>query len=307
MGDAVNLAARIAAKAPPGEIYATAAVLERSPTRVRDARARAVQGEGQGQAGAGLVGRAAGRAAVSTGRRRPLPARRAARPSCRRCAGRSTSAGGARAARRDRRRGRHRQDPADRRGAPARVDGERVLSATAEAFTVTTPYVVWRELLRAGDRCRLGGPRRARARAPLRAWSRAAAPVLEPWLPLLGLALDLDPPMTPEVEALAPEFRAREAARDGDRLPARDAARGRRSAHRGRPPPRRGVGRPAGRARARAAELPGWSSSARREGPRSSRTRRTSVRIELGAARGRRRRWRSPRPRPRRAAARRTC
>ena len=33
------------------------------------------------------------------------------------------------------------------------------------------------------------------------------APELRPWLPLLAVPLDLDPPSTPEVDALAPEFR----------------------------------------------------------------------------------------------------
>ena len=37
MGDVVNLAARLMSKAPPSEIYATAAVVDRSPSRFRSA------------------------------------------------------------------------------------------------------------------------------------------------------------------------------------------------------------------------------------------------------------------------------
>jgi class 3 adenylate cyclase len=50
MGDAVNLAARLMAKATPGQIFATAEVLDASGNQVRDQRARAVHGQGQGEA-----------------------------------------------------------------------------------------------------------------------------------------------------------------------------------------------------------------------------------------------------------------
>ena len=50
MGDVVNLAARLMAKAPPGELYATPAVLERSSTRFETDRARALHRQGQGAA-----------------------------------------------------------------------------------------------------------------------------------------------------------------------------------------------------------------------------------------------------------------
>ena len=48
MGDAVNLSARLMAKAEPGQIYATADVLDRSNTLFENDRARAVRGQGQG-------------------------------------------------------------------------------------------------------------------------------------------------------------------------------------------------------------------------------------------------------------------
>ena len=53
MGDAVNLAARLMAKAAPGEILTTPDLLARVGDRLRCDGARTVPGEGQGQAGAG--------------------------------------------------------------------------------------------------------------------------------------------------------------------------------------------------------------------------------------------------------------
>ncbi len=53
MGDAVNLAARLMAKAEPGQILTTPDLLARSPTRLRHRGARAVLREGEGQAGPG--------------------------------------------------------------------------------------------------------------------------------------------------------------------------------------------------------------------------------------------------------------
>ena len=68
MGDTVNLAARLMAKAAPSEILATADLLERSTVAVRDGRAGAVHGEGQEAAGARLRGRRSGAVARSAHR-----------------------------------------------------------------------------------------------------------------------------------------------------------------------------------------------------------------------------------------------
>ena len=57
MGDAVNLAARVMAKAEPGQVLATTEVLERSQVAVRTVAAGAVHGQGQGEAGAGVRAR----------------------------------------------------------------------------------------------------------------------------------------------------------------------------------------------------------------------------------------------------------
>ncbi len=55
MGDAVNLSARLMAGAEPGEIYATADVLDHSNTLFETDGAHAVRGQGQGEAGSGVV------------------------------------------------------------------------------------------------------------------------------------------------------------------------------------------------------------------------------------------------------------
>jgi predicted ATPase len=81
-----------------------------------------------------------------------------------------------------------------------------VLEATAEAFTVSTPYIAWRELLRTAIGVGWEAPDDV-VLARLQEQVAAVSPELAPWLPLLALVLDLDPPLTPEVEALAPEFR----------------------------------------------------------------------------------------------------
>ena len=60
MGDAVNLAARVMSKAPPGELYCTAGRARPLADALPHAAPRAVRREGQGRARAGLVGRAAG-------------------------------------------------------------------------------------------------------------------------------------------------------------------------------------------------------------------------------------------------------
>ena len=111
MGDAVNLAARLMAKAPPGAIYATADVLDRSNTLFATTRARAVPREGQGEARRGMGGRD-GRRARARGTARsqalPLTGRDAEIATLREAL--DGARAGQRSRVRDRRRGRRRQD-----------------------------------------------------------------------------------------------------------------------------------------------------------------------------------------------------
>ena len=57
MGDAVNLSARLMAKAEPGQIYATADVLDRSNTLFETTELEPFAVKGKAQADSGVVGR----------------------------------------------------------------------------------------------------------------------------------------------------------------------------------------------------------------------------------------------------------
>ena len=181
MGDAVNLAARLMAQAPPGEVYATGGVLERSATRFDAERARAVHGQGQGAPRRGVVRRARRSAAArASGVAGALPARRPRRASSPSSTARSPT----------RARGRGRlveitSEPGmgktrlldELRGArrrPARA------ARTCEAVHAPTPYSAWRDLLRPLLGVALGGPRRVvgeRLRAAVRD-ARPGAPAV---------------------------------------------------------------------------------------------------------------------------------
>jgi class 3 adenylate cyclase/tetratricopeptide (TPR) repeat protein len=201
MGDAVNLSARLMAKAEPGLIYATADVLDRSNTlfETTELEPFAVKGKAR-PVRAWAVGPATGsRTRQVASRRLPLAGRAEEMAVLRDALG-VTIAGEGRLV--------------DIIGEPgigkSRLLEElreaaldlRVLRATCEAYTANTPYIVWRELLRellhigwqdtddaVGERLRLELVERA--------------PDLLPWLPLIARAFDADLPPTPEMALLA--------------------------------------------------------------------------------------------------------
>ena len=116
MGDAVNLAARVAAKAPPGEIYSTAGVLERSPTTFATRELEPFKAKGKAKpvqawsVGPPLAGRERQAVAVHfplVGRQPELATLRGALDDAQAGRGRLVEIVG---------RGRHRQEPSDRRG-----------------------------------------------------------------------------------------------------------------------------------------------------------------------------------------------
>jgi tetratricopeptide (TPR) repeat protein len=80
--------------------------------------------------------------------------------------------------------------------------GCEVLRATCEAYTSSTAYAVWRELLRELLGLRWEDPDRVVVES-VSAEVSAIAPDLRPWLPLIALTFDAVMPSTPEVDALA--------------------------------------------------------------------------------------------------------
>lgn len=203
MGDAVNLAARLMAKSGPGEIYATADVLDRSATRMRITELEPFTVKGKAAPvrawSVGAPIRAAGRAGADL----PLVGRDDGFAIVRDAIARA------------------------RAGTASLVDivGEagigktRLLeeaartardmtrwSATCEAYTASTPYAAWRELLR--EALGVGwdaSPQQVGA--ALHARIDADAPALSPWLPLLAVPFDAEVDSTPEVDALDEAFR----------------------------------------------------------------------------------------------------
>ena len=74
---------------------------------------------------------------------------------------------------------------------------------SCEAYTASTPYAVWRELLREFMDFGRDDPDAAIVERLRAARWRRSAPDLAPWLPLIAIAFDLEIAPTPEVEMLA--------------------------------------------------------------------------------------------------------
>ena len=201
MGDAVNLSARLMAKAEPGHIYATADVLDRSNTlfATTELPPFAVKGKAQ-PIQAWSVGRAVGsrKRNVSLerlpliGRDAELALLRDALASARSGAGRLIDIVGELGT------GKTRLLQALREEAT----GMRVLSVTCEAYSAATPYAVWRELLREFMDIRRDDPD-ALVAERIEREVKNRIPDLTPWLPLIGIAFGVEIASTPEVEMLA--------------------------------------------------------------------------------------------------------
>ena len=205
MGDAVNLAARVMSKAAPGSIYATGDVLERSNTlfETTEIEPFAVKGKAE-PVHAWSVGRAKGsRSRQVSLQRLPLTGRNAELGVIRKILGGMRSGAG------------HLIEITGQPGAgksrllEATRDaavGFKKLHNTCEAYTSSTPYAVWRDLLRE----LLDIPREAAdadVAARLREAITTTVPDVEPWLPLIAAAFGVAVDLTPEVEMLAEENR----------------------------------------------------------------------------------------------------
>ena len=203
MGDAVNLSARLMAKATAGQIFATADVIDASGTLFATTELEPFMVKGKAKpVQAWAVGEVLGSRTRDAHVELPL-------------IGRDKELAELRAALEDARGG---------RGSLVEIVGEPgigksrlieelhaeqeadVLFANAEAFTSSTPYVVWRGILRE----MLELPWEAEDAVVIRRLQEvvvAADPSLVQWLPLIAIPLDVDMPMTAQVEQLAEEFR----------------------------------------------------------------------------------------------------
>lgn len=201
MGDAVNLTARLMAKAEPGAIYATADLLERSDTLFETTQLDPFSVKGKtAPVQAWSVGAAKGsktrHVSLSklplTGRNAELGVIRKAFVSARGGAGRLIEVVGEAGM------GKTRLLEALRDAAA----GFTKIQATCEAYTATTPYAVWRELLRGLLEFERDDPDAAVIER-LQVEIGARAPDLAPWLPLIAMALGVELHPTPEVAMLA--------------------------------------------------------------------------------------------------------
>jgi len=204
MGDGVNLAARLMAQAGANEIYATAEVLEHSDTRfeVAELEPFAVKGKSK-PVHAWSLGAATG------SRSREAPLERFS------LVGRDAEMAVLDAALEQTRAGEGRLvqvvgEPGigktrlleEVRG---RSEGLILLRATCEAYTASTPYMVWRELLRELLDLGYDDPDDV-VLDRLYPTVVNADPELLPWLPLIGRPFGIEIPATQEVEMLGEEF-----------------------------------------------------------------------------------------------------
>jgi class 3 adenylate cyclase/predicted ATPase len=201
MGDAVNLAARLMGKAEPGQIYATADVLERSGTQFETTqiepftvkgKAEPVQAWSVGRARSSKTRQVTSQRLPLTGRNAEMGVIRKAFASARSGAGRLIEVVG------DSGIGKTRLLEALRDAAT----GLNKQHATCEAYTASTPYAVWSELLREYMNFGRDDPEAAIVER-MREEVVRQAPDLTPWLPLIAIAFGLEAPPTPEVAMLA--------------------------------------------------------------------------------------------------------
>ncbi|WP_430645214.1 adenylate/guanylate cyclase domain-containing protein [Agromyces sp. GXS1127] len=203
MGDAVNLAARIMAKAPTGEVFATSDVLEASRTtfRITECEPFSVKGKQQ-PVQAYSVGEPRGSRAGGRFGETPLVGRDAELAILAQAWGDARSG-----------RGRMVDLTGDVGMGKSRLlqellvtaSPERVITAECRLYQMATPYFPFRALLRAA--WGLEGLDQDATEAALVDLVRAHAPGLEPWLALIGTPVGLALPESAEVEQLDDQFR----------------------------------------------------------------------------------------------------
>ncbi len=205
MGDAVNLSARLMAKAAPGLIYATADVLDRSNTLFATTalepflvkgKAKPIQAWAVGAATGSRSRQVSLQQLPLMGRDAEVEVLRGVLEAARAGTGRLVDIVGESGV------GKSRLLDALQEEAT----GFRALHAVCEAYTASTPYAVWQELMRELLDFGRDVPDEA-VEHRLREIVANQAPQLQPWLSLVGIALGLEIAPTPEVELLAEKNR----------------------------------------------------------------------------------------------------
>ena len=204
MGDAVNLAARVMGKAEPGQILASQSVLDACSVTFETTELDPFMVKGKTlPVYASVIGRPLG--AKSTADERELP-----------MVGRDFETGILQRAVRAALQGEG--SIVEIVGPPGigktrmlaamrQVGGEmRLLSASCDLYGASTPYAAMRPLLLQALELDPDASREAIV-SRLMHVVLSTAPELSPWLPLLGVPLDLDMPTNTEVDQLGQEFR----------------------------------------------------------------------------------------------------
>ena len=206
MGDTVNLAARLMAKAPAGHVYATGDVLRGAKTSfaqinlkpfVVKGKTRPVQAWDVGPPTRGASEGAIRLELPLIGRRSELDQLQSAIERARRGSGTLIELVGEAGSGKSRLLAE----------ASNIAKGMRELRAGCEVYTRDTPYSAWRGLSRRLLGLDLEAPERAVA-ARLHAVIEAEHPELLPWLSLIGMVVDVEIPPSTEVEQLAEASRA---------------------------------------------------------------------------------------------------
>ncbi|MBA2608794.1 MAG: AAA family ATPase, partial [Actinobacteria bacterium] len=201
MGDTVNLAARLMAKAEPGQIISTGDVMDAAQTLFASETIPPFHVKGKSAPiTAFTVGATKGRRRLAGSDPLPFVGRQAELAAItQRWAMARSGEGGFVAVFGEAGIGKSRLLREFTNHAP----DVRTITAFCETYQATTPYFAARFLLRGA----LGLPSDAPTEVGLRSAVTRQAPELLPWLPLIGAVAAIDVPATAEVDALDPEFR----------------------------------------------------------------------------------------------------
>ncbi len=200
-GDAVNLAARLMAKAEPGQILTTDDVLERARSRFDTVALEPFEAKGKSEpvqahvVGPPLGVKHRGSSTALIGRENELSLLLEALDRVRHYEGRIVELVA---------------EPGMGKSRLVeelltRATETRVCSVQCEEYDASTPYLAFRRLLL--DIIASGADEATDVERLLRERVEATAPHLEHWLPLLGVPLGLELPDTPETAVLGDEFR----------------------------------------------------------------------------------------------------